>query len=1787
MRGARLGGGAAGRGQERRTQSSPPSLPCRAAYVSGATIVSSYPAGQDAYTEGDSITVRVTFSRAVDIAASDASNYFFVELTNGSAVKEAKAGNGGPSTTHDFTYVVEAGWEDADGLVVNADVLETGTAARLEDAAKVPASLTFSAINTNASNGKVDSTPPAVNSTAVAAPPNGQAYLVGEALTVTVTFSEPVAIAGTGAADYFYVELDNGSAVRQRAKAGDGGLSVTHAFTYVVEAGWSDGDGVVVLAGIQEEGTAATIRDGALLDSGLGFAQAGPEANGAVAAPPAVSSAALAAPPGGQTAYTLGDALKVTVTFSDPVTIAGTGAADYFYVELDNGSAVKRAVAADGGPSATHDFTYVVEAGWEDADGLVVNADLREEGAAATIRDGVNDQDVVPGFPQVGPDAANGKVDQTGPSVSGAAVSAPPSGQSAYKLGDALTVTVTFSEPVAIAGTGAADYFYVELDNGSVVKRAVAADGGPSTTHDFTYVVEAGWEDEDGVAVLDGVKEQGAAATIRDGVGLDAVLAMAQVGPDATNGRVDQTAPSVSGATVAPPPGGRTAYTLGDALEVIVTFSEPVAIAGTGAADYFYVELDNGGSLAKRAVAGDGGLSATHSFTYVVEAGWEDADGVVLHPGVKEQGTAATIRDGVGLGIGSLDFPQYGRQPNGIVDQTPPVVSGVALAPPPSGQDAHKRGDTLTVTVTFSEPVAVTGTDASSYLYLDVANSSLAKRAVAADGALSTTHAFTYVVEAGWEDADGVVVQGDVKKWGSAVAVRDGAGLDAVPTFTQVGPDATNGRVDQTPPTVTGAQVVAPPGGREMHRFGDTLRVAVTFSEPVSIAGTGEGSYSYVEVTNGVVAKRARAGAGALSATHEFAYVIEAGWGDEDGVVVEPGVRAEGQGAAILDGAGNPATAEGLAFARVAADALRGRVEPPPVVQLPGGPSWTLTMSSLDCLADEVLPGLAQEMARIEVVGGATVPVQELAGGAASYVPEPVGLCDSRAASDADPLWLIPDGIRVQITFGEPLTGPQLEALRATAATALSAPGLTFRDGAAARRRAVAEAGGPLETSAARLVLEASVDPDFAGRVTVAPGDALQRALADLPWAQNAAMRLADPITVVVDGTRPVPRLVPVATLLFDCDERFAVSLDFGEPMMATREQLERHIEAENLAWTLDAWDRGTGTGRISGTAVAEGTVTLRVKERGDDGGPEGEAGTLLRDVFMNRADAGAGAGSAGDEGDNRTLASLVALCERRPAAQGALVAAVTTAAVASTTTSLGAAGGAAGAGAAGVGSAGAAAAAASAVSCVGVMQRLGATAGLMPSSTSDSALDISSAMGEAFGGKIALPGDLAAVNSWLGFSGEDGGEVAPARRPRRLAEGGARGSGAFAAVSPWTDPSAREADYALAVANAQVPALRGRRGVPRALREAGLEEPSPPGDPGSWRISSLPAFYRNLISDPLRQLVLCGTLVLAVLAVRAAVTLSLMAAGRRALPEALEFPKPEAFLLLLLLPILCEAAGALFGSWLAIGSLPLFVGLLVVIMVVVPVLVLAMFLVVWAQAAGYARERPVYYLVAGPGTDRRTRDAVDPVHVRWSAWRSWLGVGRGRWNLPRGEWRFAPDHAGNAEPHLPSRPAGLGKALAPFSDIINQTVGPPVVRVGADYRLIPGVPRFNRGFLVAMPWGERPQAGDGAAAPLDTSERKALRRWVSLQYASLLAFMVRTTAVLVIVGSMAASKSASEAFGGAAQLWGSQVVTFLQGLSLAFVILVAPCEPPAPAPPRVPAPCHRSGVPGPGSAPA
>ena len=165
------------------------------------------------------------------------------------------------------------------------------------------------------------------------------------------------------------------------------------------------------------------------------------------------------------------------------------------------------------------------------------------------------------------------------------------------------------------------------------------------------------------------------------------------------------------------------------------------------------------------------------------------------------------------------------------IDTTAPTVSSVSFTSSSGSDGTYKSGDVISVTVAFSENVAVTNSPRIALAGLS------SKFAIYASGSGTTSLVFTYTVAAGDTDTDGLAIQADSLALNSGT-IRDAVSNDATLTHSAVSTDSTQ-KVDTTAPTVTITRA-----GSGSLKSGQTETVTFTLSEASSDFTIGDITFS-------------------------------------------------------------------------------------------------------------------------------------------------------------------------------------------------------------------------------------------------------------------------------------------------------------------------------------------------------------------------------------------------------------------------------------------------------------------------------------------------------------------------------------------------------------------------------------------------------------------------------------------------------------------------------------------------------------------------------------------------------------------------------------------------------------------------------------------------------------------------------------------------------------------------------------------------------------------------------
>ena len=337
-----------------------------------------------------------------------------------------------------------------------------------------------------------------------------------------MTFSEEVTVSGSA-----QLPLILGGSTVQAAYVSNPGAVTTAVFRYTVVAGDNDDNGVEVTADTLTAG-GGTISDGAGNNAVLAHAAIDEDVSQLVDTMiPVINTIAFST----VGPYVLNNAIEVTVTFSEAVTVSGVP-----QLPLILGSSTVQAAYVSNPDATTAVFRYTVVAGDNDDDGVsIAENTLGLNGG--TIRDGA-DNDAVLNHDAIDADAQQ-RVDTMIPAINTIEFST----TGPYALDDAIEVTVTFSEEVTVDTDGGVPQLPLTLGS-STVQAAYVSNPGAVTTAVFRYTVVDGDNDDNGVEVALNTLTAGG-GTIRDGADNDAVLNHDAIDADAQQ-RVDSDAPTLS-----------------------------------------------------------------------------------------------------------------------------------------------------------------------------------------------------------------------------------------------------------------------------------------------------------------------------------------------------------------------------------------------------------------------------------------------------------------------------------------------------------------------------------------------------------------------------------------------------------------------------------------------------------------------------------------------------------------------------------------------------------------------------------------------------------------------------------------------------------------------------------------------------------------------------------------------------------------------------------------------------------------------------------------------------------------------------------------------------------------------------------------------------------------------------------------------------------------------------------------------------------------------------------------
>ena len=259
-------------------------------------------------------------------------------------------------------------------------------------------------------------------------------------------------------------------------------------------------------------------------------------------------------------------------------------------------------------------------------------------------------------------------------------------------------------------------------------------------------------------------------------------------------------------------------------------------------------------------------------------------------------------------------------------------VSGLSIDSSPASGDTYGVGETITATVTFSGAVTVTG---SPQLELSIgsnarqASYSSCARYLGVSGlvlpdAVGTCRdlTFNYTVHSTDSDTNGISIADDtsglvvdtalslnggmIQDASSSSAASLALGLSAISDSTS---HKVDGSIDRLPPSVSSVSFDSSPRSSSTYGVGETITVAVQFSEPVTVTGSPQLALTIGAATRQAGYARCTGDAGDATGTCRslyFSYVVQAADSDSDGIAIAANALALNS-ATIQDASNNNA----------------------------------------------------------------------------------------------------------------------------------------------------------------------------------------------------------------------------------------------------------------------------------------------------------------------------------------------------------------------------------------------------------------------------------------------------------------------------------------------------------------------------------------------------------------------------------------------------------------------------------------------------------------------------------------------------------------------------------------------------------------------------------------------------------------------------------------------------------------------------------------------------------------
>ena len=589
--------------------------------------------------------------------------------------------------------------------------------------------------------------PPAIVTDGVqvtSTPDTPDTYGLGETIEITVTFDTAVTVDTTGGTPRIRFVLNGGvNPVRVWAEYSSGSGGTALVFTYVVQAGDLDDDGIWLPADFLEL-QGGTIRDAAYptVAATLTYAQPGTQSEHKVDGGPTLSTDATLS------------ALALSGVTLDPTFVSATE--DY---TATVGNAVTETTV-----TATPTHSGATVAFKDGADNALTNPVTLAEGANV-IKAVVTAEDTTTTKTYMV--TVTREATTTAPAIVTGGVqvtSTPMATADTYGLGETIAITVTFDNAVTVDTSDGTPRIQFRLGPPRDDKWAEYSRGSGGTALVFTYMVQAGDRD-----VVDGIwlpenelqLQSGTISAAADNT-VDATLTYTQPGPQSGH-KVD-----------------------GSLTTTDATLSA-LALTGVTLAPTFVSSTETYTATAGNAVM-ETTVTATPTHPGATVALKDGADNALTNPVTLAVG-ANVIKAVVTAEDGTTTKTYMVTVTRGATTEPAIINDGVQVTSMPAAGDTYGLGETIAITVTFDNAVTVDTSGGTPRIAFHL-DGGLHRWAEYRRGSGGTALVFTYTVQAGDMAAAGIRLEGNLLELqgGTIRAAADDTNtVNAILTYADTG----------------------------------------------------------------------------------------------------------------------------------------------------------------------------------------------------------------------------------------------------------------------------------------------------------------------------------------------------------------------------------------------------------------------------------------------------------------------------------------------------------------------------------------------------------------------------------------------------------------------------------------------------------------------------------------------------------------------------------------------------------------------------------------------------------------------------------------------------------------------------------------------------------------------------------------------------------------------------------------------------------------------------------------